>query len=82
MHLSLLWRQHWRLVAAAGALAAGFLVAAPAAGALVAAMAMAVLGLERFGRRRGAAGGLPGEAMGDFGYFEMSPPADPGREGE
>lgn len=80
MHPSLLWRQHWRLVAAAGAMAAGFLVAAPAAGALVAAMGAALLGLERIGRRRGAAG--LGEELGDFGYLEMGPSALPGRERE
>jgi hypothetical protein len=82
MHLSLLWRQHWRLVALAGALAAGFLAAAPAAGVLVAAMGTALLGLERILRWRGAVGGLLRETVGDFGYLEMGPPADPGRESE
>lgn len=78
MHPSLLWRQHWRLVAAVGALTAGFVAAAPVAGALAAAMGAALLGIERFERRGDA--GLGEETLGDFGYLEVGPSPLLGRE--
>lgn len=71
MHLSLSLRQHWKLVVGADALAAGFLLSAPAAALAFLGAGLALAGAGRLLRPAalGACAGQDGR-LGDFGYIE------------
>jgi hypothetical protein len=72
MGFSLMWRQHWKLVASALVLAAGFLLAAPVPALVSLGAGAVILGGMRLARRPARGGDDSGEAMlGAFGFVEV-----------
>jgi hypothetical protein len=83
MRSSPLWRQHWRLVVAAGALAAGFLASAPVVALVFLAAGMTLLGVCRLHRLQADGSRRPRDgALGDFGYLEAGPSPVPDESSE